>query len=286
MVPFRVPFIELACGLPVVLQKKHMNIFYKIFLLGGLLSGQVFGQSEEESPPNRHQLYIQLGGQYTVLKDYNFSRLHYKQHALVYGLGYEKRSKNGNRIFQIQGQFLTSTLEPNPTSIYQPDYRYGQLRIGLLKRLLSKENPFQIYIGGVYQTQVDYINYNDQEAFSFLINHGIYLKGQAEYVIHPKGRIYTALSFPLLTLMVRPPYTGFNEVLQDHQDRPLQLLTNGIYRSLGTYMALYYQLSYRYKIHKGLNLQIGYQFTYQNLKADAVFVSGTHQCLTQFILQF
>ena len=64
--------------------------------------------------------------------------------------------------------------------------------------------------------------------------------------------------------MVRPPFSGFDEELDENINKPLRLITNGYFTSVNKYVSPSISIQYEYNLTKRFSISGEYQMNYQN----------------------
>lgn len=231
------------------------------------------------------ELQIQVGANYSNLKDRHFSPLNYSHGGLNFGLTYSRISPSKKSRFYTHIQFLTQDLEHSRFDYLTSNFISGSLDIGYQKRVKHSEK-LSWYLGGGFQSVVNYIDFEDQESFSFLMAHSFNLGSYIEYNLSEKSILGGSIEIPLVSLLVRPPYNGIDEELDKNTERPLHLITNGDVVSLDSYRSVQTSVFYRQQLSEKLGIKTTYALVYQQAKADTPFIRFQNQITVGFIYTF
>jgi hypothetical protein len=263
------------------------RIIISILFLLGLLS-QLSAQhiNKMDSFKLRNEFNLSVGWSKSLLKDLNFSPLNYQQNGIIYSLDYSRIGRKCKSIFDVQLNFLSNDLKTSNIDHFTTNLIIGNFKVSYLKRINKIPFPFKYYLGTEYQTNLNYLNYSDQEAFSYLIGHSLNLKTGLSFILSERSSFLGTLSIPLITLMIRPPYNGFNEELQKDLNQPFVFLTKGDFVTLDKYQAINISISYNYQFSKKIGFSLNWQMIYQNLYDNNRFIQFQNVLKTGFIYQF
>jgi len=263
----------------------------KLFLILCLFCGGLALHAQESTKEVRksnHQIGLSAGYNSGIFKDDNFSPLHYSTSGLLLGLSYQKlKNRNGNIFFatldynadavktEVSDEFGASTIQAN-------------LGIAYLKNIsVVQSDKWKFAVGGRYNFFLQYLDYNEQSAISFLANHSIDGMGLVEYQLNSKSQISAQLSLPLLSLTVRPPYNGTDEELAYNNDNaPLKVITNGDVGTVNQLFAYDLKLRYDYRLSNRFTWNVAYLNRYQNANGISKIVQMQHQFTTGLALNF
>lgn len=245
--------------------------------------------SQNESSKPRHQHHLQIGIGYTQLytKDLIFSPLNYSGNGLLYNLAYERQSKSGNNRFTLSAAFSSDDLKASTPNTINPIYIYADAGLSFTTRLFaSKQSKTEYFLGAAYNTRAFYMDYDDQEAFSYTATHGLSILGVLEHQLSSKNWFRTSLSVPFVQLLARPPYNGIDAFIIENQDNVAQILFSGKLASFDRFQAFFWKTDYYHAVSRffdvGLRYDLGYQKTTQPVKA----ILWQHQLLTCVRLTF
>jgi hypothetical protein len=222
-----------------------------------------------------NRISISTGLNLGFFKDLNFSPLNYATSGTNYRLTYLRN--NSKNIFLTSVDFNNNKANTTQdTGFPESEYIQGKLKIAYLKKINKISNRINFFLGGQYQSNINYIDFLD-ESTTFLVAHSIDISLFGEYRFNKKHAINTSLSFPLITLMVRPPFSGFDETLKDNLDKPLRLITNGNLASINKYIAPSLSMQYEYTISNKFSAFGEYQVNYQKLVDRDTFTAFQNQ---------
>lgn len=233
-----------------------------LLLLALLIGGIVHANAQSDVQiPKKNSIEIKAGINHTFFKDLNYSPLNHSGSGPGIGLQYQRITKQGNLISASLG-FSVTTLK-SPASIYFDASRYlANLEANYLKRLDLGKEGWKLHVGGGYHSYVDVLFYDGTEAISFFTIHGIDLAAKLSYQIKAKHSLGTSLSIPILGLLVRPPYTGWDKFIGESQDAPAKVFFRGNWTSLNDFLGLNWNLSYAYDLSPAWDLIADYSFQY------------------------
>ena len=142
---------------------------------------------------------------------------------------------------------------------------------------------FPGYIGGTYRTLVQYAFINDSDIYSplaALILFSLDLYISQKWIINKKNSLVVSLGYPLLGYIIRPPYSGMDEIWERYlvEKSFFKMLSLGKISSFHNYWAFFGDLKYYYRINALilLNGGLGFELSHINLpkyrpRKDAMF---------------
>ena len=220
-------------------------------------------------------LNLTLGFNNGLLKDENFSPLNYSHSGLLYGIEYLK--VNNENKFATSVDYYNSILETDVSGNFEADLTIVNFKASYQWSIKNINSKLKLHIGGELHASVNYINYNDKDAYSFLAAYSLNLKPSITYNFNNKNSINSSFSFPLIGFLVQPPYNGFDEQLEDNEDKPLKLLTDGEVTLPNKYFSFNWNVKYMFKIGKKINPFVKYQFNYQQASKSHSFKQVINQ---------
>lgn len=232
-----------------------------------------------------HALQFSVGWNKNHLKDVNFSPLNYAQNGGIYALGYTRIGEEEKSIFDAHVNFLANDLTTSGYDHFTSSLLVGNFQVSYLRQVKTLGSML-LYLGGGYQFNINYLDFNDQDAFSFLIVHGLHLKSSIVRPLGDKAKLTASIAIPIVNLLVRPPYNGIDEELDRNADRPLKLITNGDFVSINTYQSLDFSLAYQFQLSKRLSGVAIYAFGYQNASTGDRFTQFQNQIRAGLSYQF
>ncbi|MEM0993522.1 MAG: hypothetical protein AAGI49_10855 [Bacteroidota bacterium] len=262
----------------------------KLLIITTLLFGWqlAFAQSENEILFPTHELTLTIGLHQSWLKDSNFSPLHYKGKGAIYGLEYRLSDKANRGVFLAGLSFGTGTYSVDISDALDTKFILGDLSLGYLRRTsnLTMRSP-NFALGGRYHFHINYLDWNEQDAFSFLGNHGFELATAVDYPLNEKHRFQAQLSLPLLSYTVRPPYNGTDAELTENNDNsPVKLLFDGYWSTFNRLLMYDLELKYNYQLSDSFSLDFIYLNRYQNVTNLHKFVQMQNQFRVGTSFQF
>jgi len=229
-----------------------------------LILPAVFGlkaQGDKDKAFMENVISFQLGVERGYFKDLNFSPLHYSSSGLVINLGYQRYLKNDNRLFfssNIQmGELNTAVSEFNIS-----DHSNVNLELGFLRNIPVNASKLTLWLGGQYHFYFDAVFYEGTEAITFYGLHSLDLTASISWDISSKHALSSTISLPVFGLLLRPPWTGWDKYIVEHEDNRLPLYFRGKWTSLNDFFAFNWNIQYYFAITPGWSLTAEYQFRY------------------------
>ena len=252
-----------------------------ILLILILSFGQVFAQPDTL----KNQIGIRLGYNTAFLKDALFSSLNYSEAGVLVGTSYIRQNPSGKSIFETNIDVSTGKLNTKSAIYFTGSYIYANIRLAYLRKLYEHKNT-SYYLGGQYQTQIQYFDWKSQSAFSFMTTNGLSLNGLVNYSFNSKHSIQSGLSIPVFQVLARPPYNGIDEFISANQDNPLKLILTGKPTSITKYFALKWHTSYVINMSRRFDFRIAYALQYQNVVDINKFIELQNQFTTGLNFKF
>ena len=208
---------------------------------------------------NNINLGFGLGRGY--LKDQNYSPLSYSSGGVVINAGYRRNLKKNNLLFltsDIQFGELNTTVSEYNTS----DHYNVNLELGFLGNIPVNASELKLWLGGQYHSYFDAVFYKDTKATTFYGLHSLDLAGSLSWDISSKHALSSTISLPVFGLLVRPPWTGWDMYMDEHEDNRFPLYFRGKWTSLNDFFAFNWNIQYHFAITLGWSLTAEYQFRY------------------------
>ncbi len=240
---------------------KKFIILSTLLLITTFLSGQDLTKNTAETKTKNHGIGLAFGINTGKVKDTNFSPLHYDEFGQVSKLNYEFKKPNSRNLFYTNLSFSNGSAKTTASDSLESRYIYGDIELGYYRQLNTKNDKMKFYLGGKYHLDFSEIIFNNVfESFTFNIAHQFELSTRLDYQLNEKHAFSTNLSLPVLSLLVRPPYSGYDEELNENTEKPLKLITNGDFVSIDKHRALKFELIHKYQMNERLGTQIRYEF--------------------------
>ncbi len=265
------------------LKERLQNSWFKRLILVGeclLALAGAFAQS--------NTLQGTIGFDHGYLKDLNFSPLHYQEQGKTYMLGYHWQDGSTLNQFTFQTDFGTGQLHTDASEHFTTDYIRGNFSVGYLRRFNLYDVKITDWaIGARYHFYLNYLDWNQQDAFSFFANHSLDFSLAYSHQLQERHEFSFQLHVPLWSLIVRPPYNGTDPELEyNNENDPIRLITDGVGGSFDRLLAFQINASYQYQISRRWDLLARYQARYQNLKGQNQLIHLQHQFSTGIQLKF
>lgn len=233
-----------------------MKSYYLILLLMFCcVSASLWGQKNAQ----QKALQLSIGQHYGMFADQNFSPLHYRDKGMLYDLQYSQYRPQS--AFTAALRFGTGTATTEASQEFTSNYILGDLRLQYMKPIKSFAENKRLYLGGQYHFYINFLDWDDQSSFSFLANHSLDISTRFDYDLNEKNSLSFSLDIPLINLVVRPPYNGFDEELDrnNNEGNVLKLITDGEWGTFNKLTAYALQVQYSYQLSERFDLQVTYQ---------------------------
>ena len=229
-----------------------------MLLLWGLFTLTAQGVGNKTIRKNNINLGFGLGRGY--LKDQNYSPLSYSSGGVVVNAGY-RRNINDNLLFltsDIQFGELNSAVSDYNTS----DHYNVNLGLGFLGNIPVNASEIKFRLGGQYHAYFDIVFYDSESAITFYGLHSLDLTGSISWDISSRHALSSTISLPVFGLLIRPPWTGWDMYITEHEDNRLPLFFRGKWTSLNDFFAVNLNIKYHFAIGPGWDLTAEYMFRY------------------------
>jgi hypothetical protein len=253
------------------MKKTSLLIAFYFYSIGSLIAQDVTGEYF------RHNLIqLQFGIEQGYQKDLNFSPLNYTSGGLAIDAGYQRFLRNEDRL-SFSLWFQSGKLNTGDYDFNTSDHYNFNLEIGYLKKISGSATGFNTYIGGQYHSYVDVVFFDGTEAFSFYGLHSIDLAGGLSWNISGRQTLLSTVSLPVFGLLVRPPWTGWNKYIEDHESNPVPIFFNGNWTSLNNFLAFNLNVQYQYALSTRWDVAAKYQFRYYRTEELKTAIIPIHQ---------
>ncbi len=220
---------------------------------------------------------LEIGYSIDYLNDQNFSPINQKGTTLLYSANYERWTENS---FKISISYGDGTLESRPDNSFNTSYYKARISSTYLKNISKKSSSTKFYIGGAYNLNLLYLDWYDQDAFSYITTNGLSVNGAISKQLNNKHSIRSELAIPFIQFLSRPPYNGIDEFIIENQDQPIAIILDGNLTSFNTYRAFIWNVNYSYRLSQHFNWQIGYTLNLQKVDDINKFKSLTNSIST------
>jgi hypothetical protein len=237
---------------------KTITLTSTLFLLSIIT---LAAQGDKDRIIRNNIIHLQFGMERGYFKDLNFSPLNYSSGGLVVNSGYKRYFKNNDRLFfsvntQL-GELNTAVSEFNTSDHYN-----FNIELGYLKNIPVNSSELKLWLGGQYHFYFDAVFYEGTEAITYYGLHGLDLTGNISWDISSKHELSSTISLPVFGLLLRPPWTGWDKYIVEHEDNRLPLYFRGKWTSLNDFFAFNWNIQYHFAITPGWSLTAEYQFRY------------------------
>ena len=246
--------------------------YFLLILIVALTYSKVYSQQDSTI---QNSITFSTGLNQGYFKDLNFSPLNYSISGVNYGITYSRI--NNKSIFLTSLDFNNNKVNTIQQTVFpKSKYIQGKVKIAYLRKVNKISKKVDFFLGGQYQSNINYIDFLE-ESTSFLAAHSLGISFYGEFHFNNKHAINASISLPLFTLMVRPPYSGFDEELDENIDKPLRLITNGYFTSVNNYVSPSFSIQYEYNLTKRFSISGEYQMNYQNQSKNDRFITYQNQ---------
>ncbi|WP_111709938.1 hypothetical protein [Lutibacter citreus] len=243
----------------------------------------IFAQQKESLPAIINYLGIGIGYNFDNIKDSNFSPLNQKGTALYYSIFYEQHSKN---ILKINAKYGDGTLNSGRLNKLKTSYYKANIGIAYLKNIFTKQQSTNFYIGGSYSIDILYMDWYNQDAFSYFSTNGLSISAAISKQFTAKQYIESTISIPVIQFLSRPPYNGLDEYIIENQNEPLKIIFNGKLASFKEYKSINWNINYKHEISNHFNLKIDYDLNIKSAKSTHTFTSFSNRISTSVLYKF
>lgn len=256
-----------------------VNVF-TLFLIF-ILKTSAFAQ--QEKPPSQTYLGLGIGVSLDRLNDTNLSPLNQQGTALFYRILYERHSRN---ILKFDIKYGDGILKSGRKNRLETSYYKGSIGATYLKNLSTNNSTTNVYIGGTYKLDILYMDWYDQDAFSYISTHGLSLDASISQKLTTNQLVQSTISVPVAQYLSRPPYNGIDEYIKENQDDPINIIFNGRLTSLKAYKSINWNINYNYQPSNHLNLRLDYDLNIQKAKTISEFKSLSNRISTSILYKF
>lgn len=237
-----------------------------ILLMSALLAGVLYAQEKKPSKvKGTTMLSLNAGINTGSLLDRNLSPLIYRKSGSFYSFDYQRYSGKSKNLFLGNVAYMGGSATSIASEIFTTSYIDGAVSFAWLRKTASKVKV-DFYLGGGYSSFINYMEFNNtNEAFTFSLAHSLSLSAYADWFITDKQKMNFSLSSPIFGLLVRPPYSGYDDELSTNLDHPLKLITNGEVQTMNNLFIMNFKMKHQYQINERLSTNLAYNFTYQKL---------------------
>ncbi len=222
-------------------------------------------QETVENPIDNKSFDILIGFENGFLKDRNYSPLNYSTNGLALTFGYSKQLKNDNLLL-FRTNFQFGEIKTKISDYNSADRYTTNLEFSYLINLPVDIPNMKLHIGGQLHTYADLVFYDGTNAITYYVLHSFDFRGRLSKKINKRHTISSDFSMPVFGLLARPPHTGWDKYIVDHQDNPVPVFFRGDWTSLNDFFAFNWSLKYQYALSQKLDLTINYEFSYHQTK--------------------
>ena len=227
---------------------------------------------------NENTIGLSFGVNNGLLKDLNFSRLHYKESGHLFSLQFLRYSIKRKDIIEIGMDFCSGKIKTDVSTFLTANSIYGKIRASYYLHIRAfKSNKWNIYAGAGYATNLLYFEWDDNEAFSYLATHGLTLNFKVNYIINKRNQIISTISVPFLQVLARPPYNGRNEFIIENENSPAKIFLDGKLVTFNHYYGFSWTTKYIFNVSKLIDLSVNYNLNHQKTTGVNKLIHLQHQ---------
>jgi len=235
----------------------------------------------------KNEMNYQLGLNFGLFKDQNFSPLNYSNIGGLGAIEYSRYGKNPNSVFSTSLELNYNEISTDAAEIFNSDLFQANIRFSYLKKIKENNNRLTIFLGPEFQSNNSVVFFNGIASFTYLFAHSLNAKAMATYKLDDSQSLRTKLSVPVVSWLVRPPHAGFNKTTEANQSNPLKLITEeGKFTSINDYVAVDWNLEYVRKLNKKFSLTLGYALNFQRIFAEEKLIRVNNQLTVGLRKQF
>jgi len=249
-----------------------------------LLIVPLFIFSQEENRMDQH-LSIGVGYHSGLFKDITYSPLLYTTKSLSFDLSYQKDTQNGNQWY-VNLDFTPGSIQTEAEQFFTADRYFGNLEIGYLFDIHKVSSKSSFLIGGQYHTHADLIFYNDLAAISFFLTHGFDITGKWNYQFNEKSHFQTQIVLPLVAVLVRPAYTGWDIDIIDNPDNYFKIATDGKLTSWNDFFSVTWKNRFTQQVSNKIGLMVQYHLSFHQSDQVETVKNLNHQFFFGATLNF
>jgi len=157
------------------------------------------------------------------------------------------------------------------------------LELGFLGNIPVNASEIKLRIGGQSHSSIDVVFYDGTEAITAFGLHSLDLTCSISWDIATKHTLSSTMSLPVFGLLIRPPWTGWDKYIVEHEDNRIPIFFRGKWTSLNDFFSINWNIQYQFTISSKWDLAAKYQFRYyrtENLRTAIIpsnqFTIGTN----------
>ncbi|HRK80451.1 MAG TPA: hypothetical protein PLZ12_03355 [Saprospiraceae bacterium] len=235
----------------------------------------------------KNTIALSYGVNSGLLKDLNFSPLHYKESGHLFSVQYLRHNPRRKNIFEVAVDFSSGKIKTDASTFLTSNFIYGKINASYYRKIKTSEsNKYNFYAGAGYTTNLLYFEWDDNEAFSYWATHGLVLNFKANYLINKRNQIFSTISIPFLQLLARPPYNGRNEFIIENQNSPAKIFFNGKLATFNKCYGFSWITKYNFNVNKFIDLSVNYNLNLQKVTGANKLIHLQNQVQTGLNFKF
>ena len=240
-------------------------------------------KAQSVTTTSKNYIGLGIGYRFDNLNDQNFSPLNQKGGGLFYSLFFEKREEN---ILKLSINYSNGTLISGADDAFESSYYAANIGASYFKNLSPSDADTKFYIGGSYNLDVYYMDWYDQDAFSYITTNGLSIAGAFTKHLNDKQFIESSISLPVLQFLSRPPYNGINEFIIENQDSPAKIIFDGDITSLNKFQSFTWDINYNLEVSNHINWRLNYALNVKKVDDLNEFKSVSNRISTSMSYKF
>ncbi len=201
-----------------------------------------------------------------LLKDHNFSLLHYREFSSIYALKYSRHNPKNKNVYETEINFSSGKVKNSISELLTSNFIYAKIGTSYLREIkISKNEKWKYLVGAGYKTNLFYFQWDDNEAFSFVASHGFTLNFKTQFQINERNNINSTLEIPFMQILARPPYNGRDEFIIENENSPAKIFFHGKLVTFNKYYGFCLNTNYNFNITKCLDFALNYNLNYQKV---------------------
>ena len=254
----------------------------KIYLLLFLLVGILDIQAQEERS-TKNEIGLSLGYNSGYFKDLNYSVLNYSDRGLYTRLHYNRQFTKA-KLKTTLG-FQIDELSTDVAPFFATSFPRGTLMAEYLFDAFKNEK-WDISVGPMLSSDNQMLLFNGFLSFSFLFVHSAGVSSDFQYRLDDKNSFQFSIQLPLVHLLVRPPYNGYDKETEANENRPLRLITNGKFATVNEYVSVNSSFAYKKVLNKRFDLIGSYEIHFQRTFQTAFLIQLQNRYKVSFNYKF
>jgi hypothetical protein len=227
------------------------------------------------------------GPQLGFLRDWQYSPLNYNENGWLTSLWFENINPKNNRLLTAAIDYASGESKTNASDAFTTKRFEGNVELSLLfKTRFLHHQKLSLFLGPQINSTGFYMQWKEERhAWDYLMMHSLNVKALLHYQIASKSFLRTSLSIPLMGMLVRPPYNGFDQFIAAHQEKVFRLAFRGDFASVDSYRAFDWRTNYYYALSDHFDVGAMYLFRFQSAENNEL-MRFQHQLAASLVFKF